>query len=94
MKIAGRKLGGHMTTPIHKNIYLLNNVFHAFSGPALQVSGVSGLVAEGNVFSSGSDSGPLIEIHYSEDVQFNNNQGQDRIETLYMEQGEVRINGN
>ncbi len=86
--IVAEKLRGHMKQPMHRNIFLLNNVLNAVSGPALKLSGVSGLVAEGNVFTSGSESGSLVDIQYSEDMQFNNNQGQTRIEMRHMEWGE------
>jgi len=84
--IVAEKLRGHMKKPMHRNIFLLNNVFNAVSGPALELSGVSGLVAEGNVFTSGSESGPRVDIQYSENVRLNNNQGQDRIEMRHMDE--------
>ena len=92
--IVAEKLRGHMKKPMHRNIFLLNNVLNAVSGPALILSGVDGLVAEGNVFTSGSESGPLVDIQYSENIQFRNNQGQEWIETRHMDQRGVLINGN
>ena len=71
---------------MHRNIFLLNNVLNAVSGSALKLSGVSGLVAEGNVFTSGSESGPLVDIQYSENVRLDNNQGQSRIEMQHMDE--------
>lgn len=58
-----------MTTPMQKNIYLFSNIFNAVSGPAVTLSGVSGLVAEGNTYTSGSVSGSLVTVQYSEDIQ-------------------------
>lgn len=68
-----------MIVPIQKNIFLLNNVFSAFSGRALIVSGVDGLIAEGNEFSSGSASGPLVTVQYSTNIVWNNNLDQGRV---------------
>ncbi|MGE4490569.1 MAG: right-handed parallel beta-helix repeat-containing protein [Kiritimatiellales bacterium] len=84
VQVAGCRLGGSMSVPIQKNIYFLGNVFEAVSGPALELSGVSGLVAEGNTFMSGSPTGPLITIQYSDNVTLKNNRGQDRIEMQNM----------
>ncbi len=89
--IVAEKLRGHMQQPLHRNIFLLNNTLHAVSGPALKLSGVSGLTAEGNVFTSGSAFEPLIDVRYSEGILLNGNQGQDRIEILHMKKDEVRI---
>lgn len=83
-RIAGEKLKGFMEIPVQKNIFLSGNSFSAVSGPALRLSGVSGLVADGNVLTSGSTSGPLVTIQYSENVILKNNRGQDRIETSNM----------
>ncbi len=83
-RIAGEKLKGFMETPVQKNIFLSGNSFSAVSGPALRLDGVSGLVADGNVFASGSASGPLVTIQYSEDVMLKNNRDQDRIEISNM----------
>jgi hypothetical protein len=91
--IVAEKLRGHMDNPMHRNIYLLNNVLDAVSGPALKVSGVSGLTAEGNTFTSRTENGPLIDFQYSENVQLNGNQGQDRIEMRHMDESEVRSTG-
>jgi hypothetical protein len=78
--IAGKRLKGFAETPLQKNIFLLNNTFTAISGPALALSGVDGLVAEGNTFTSGSPTGPLVTVQYSEDIVLTNNAGQDRAE--------------
>ena len=83
-RIAGEKLKGFIETPVQKNIFLSDNSFSAVSGPALRLSGVSGLVLDGNVFASGSTSGPLVTIQYSEDVMLENNLGQNRIEISNM----------
>ena len=84
VSIVSKKLAGTVevanTIPFQKNIFLLNNMLNAVTGPALELSGVSNLVAEGNAFTSGSPTGPLITIQYSEDVSLINNQGQDRVE--------------
>jgi hypothetical protein len=82
--IASRQFNGtrelFMTTPIQKNIYLLDNVFNAVSGAALKLSGVSGLVARGNEFISGSATGSLVTIQYSENISWTNNLDQGRIQ--------------
>jgi hypothetical protein len=83
--IASKKLGitemeSPMTPPMQKNIFLLNNKFNAVAGLALMLSGVDGLVAEGNEFSSGSESGPLVTVQYSENVTWTNNLDQGRVE--------------
>ncbi|MCF7818243.1 MAG: right-handed parallel beta-helix repeat-containing protein [Kiritimatiellales bacterium] len=90
--IAGKKLRGITETPIQKNIFLLNNTFNAISGPALTLSGVAGLVAEGNVFASGSESGPLVTIQYSENIKLKDNEGQDRIGLQHMNATGVELN--
>ena len=69
-----------MPMPIQKNIYILNNTFNAVSGPALELSGVFNLTAEGNTFTSGSASGPLITIQYSEDIVLIHNEDEGRVE--------------
>jgi len=81
VEVFSRKLSGFLETPIQKNLYFLNNTFEAVTGPAMTLSGVSNLMAKGNTFTSGSASGPLITIQYSEDVSWINNQGQDRVES-------------
>ena len=78
--ITGLKLDGVMTSPIQKNIFLLDNVFHSVSGPAMKVSGVSGLTAEGNTFDSGTASGPLVTVQYSDHIVWTNNFDQSRVE--------------
>ncbi|QHI69820.1 right-handed parallel beta-helix repeat-containing protein [Tichowtungia aerotolerans] len=78
--ISSLKLTGFMDTPIQKNIYVLNNTFNAVSGPALELSGVSNLTALGNTFTSGSTSGPLITVQYSEDITLTNNVDEGRVE--------------
>jgi hypothetical protein len=78
--VSARTLTGFMTTPMQKNIFLLNNVFNAVSGPALALSGVEGLVAEGNEFTSGSTSGPLVTIQYSENITLTNNLDEGRVD--------------
>jgi hypothetical protein len=84
VSIASKKLNGTaevvMTLPIQKNIFILNNVFNAVTGPALELSGVSNLTAEGNTFTSGSESGALITVQYSEDIVLTNNVDEGRIE--------------
>jgi len=83
--ISAKKLGiltleSAMTTPMQKNIFLLNNTFDAVTGPALTLSGVEGLVAEGNEFTSGSTSGPLVTISHSTNIVWTNNTDQGRVE--------------
>jgi len=80
VSIYSRKLTGFTETPIEKNLYFTSNIFNAVTGPAMELSGVSNLVAEGNTFTSGSASGPLITIQYSDDVSLIDNQGQDRVD--------------
>lgn len=80
MLIFSLKLTGFMETPIQKNMYLLNNTFNAVTGPALELSGVSNLMVKGNTFTSGSTTGPLITIQYSENIIMTNNLDQGRIE--------------
>jgi hypothetical protein len=83
--IASKKLNSagtgeaYSTSPMQKNIYLLNNEFSAFSGRALIVSGVDGLTAAGNEFSSGSVSGPLVTVQYSTNIIWNSNLDQGRV---------------
>ncbi len=76
VSVSSLKLTGFMETPIQKNFHFLNNTFNAVTGPAMELSGVSNLVAEGNVVTSGSPTGPLITIQFSEDVSLINNQDQ------------------
>jgi hypothetical protein len=59
--IASLKLHGVMKTPIQKNIFLINNEFHAVSGPAARFDSVDGLTVNSNVFTSGSATGPLLK---------------------------------
>ncbi|MGE4490797.1 MAG: hypothetical protein AB7E95_14745, partial [Kiritimatiellales bacterium] len=84
MSIASKKLNGTAEVfnpvPFQKNIYLLDNVFNAVAGPALALSGVFNLVAEGNEFSSGSASGPLVTVQYSTNIVWTNNAGQERVQ--------------
>jgi hypothetical protein len=80
MSIFSLKLTGFMETPIQKNIHILDNTFNAVSGPAVELSGVSNLTAQGNTFTSGSTSGPLITVQYSEDVTLTDNTDEGRIE--------------
>ncbi|MGE4490570.1 MAG: hypothetical protein AB7E95_13595, partial [Kiritimatiellales bacterium] len=84
VSIASKKLNGTAEVfnpvPFQKNIYLLDNVFNAVAGPALELSGVSNLTAEGNTLTSGSPTGPLITIQYSENIILTNNLDQGRIE--------------
>ncbi len=80
VSISSLKLTGFMETPIQKNIHVLNNTFDAVTGPAMELSGVSNLTAEGNTFTSGSASGPLITVQYSENIVLTNNADEGRIE--------------
>ncbi len=80
VSISSLKLTGFMETPIQKNIYIQNNTFNAVSGPALELSGVSNLTAEGNTFTSGSETGPLITVQYSDDITLTDNEDEGRIE--------------
>ena len=86
VSIASKKLNGTAEVlnaiPFQKNIFILSNVFNAVSGPALKLSGVDGLVAEDNVFTSGSGTGPLITIQYSQNITLTNNVDQGRIDYL------------
>jgi len=83
--IASKKLGrsqgeASMTTPLQKNIFQLNNEFHAVAGPALLLQGVSDLVLEGNEFTSGSESGPLVIVAHSTNITWSGSSDQRRVE--------------
>ncbi|QHI69815.1 right-handed parallel beta-helix repeat-containing protein [Tichowtungia aerotolerans] len=60
IQIKSLKLHGVMDAPIQKNIFLIDNEFHAVSGPAAVFDGVDGLTVNGNVFDSGSAFGSLV----------------------------------
>lgn len=78
--IASLNLNGDASESIQKNIILLNNEFHAVSGPALKVNGADDLVVESNQFYSGSTSGPLITVRCSKNAVLTNNLDQGRVQ--------------
>ncbi len=78
--IASLKLHGVMQTPVQKNIYLIDNEFHAVSGPAAHFNGVEGLTLSGNVFASGSAGGPLVTGKNTELRSMSGNIGESRFQ--------------
>ncbi|QHI69946.1 right-handed parallel beta-helix repeat-containing protein [Tichowtungia aerotolerans] len=78
VRIAGLKLNGIMDAPIQKNIYILDNKFHAVSGPAADLNGVEGLVIERNVFGSESATGPLVVGENITGLSIRGNAGESR----------------